>query len=93
MTTTFVKKASVFLCSLLFGCFVLRHTLFAAAPTDAKKNPDSQGYIFFPSHDAIVAQARKEGKLLALSLLGRHSYKPLINAFKQRYPFIADISL
>ena len=93
MTTTFAKKASVFLCSLLVGCFVLRPTLFAAAPANPKNNPESQGHTFFPSHDEIVAQAKKEGKLLALSLIGRHSYKPLINAFKQRYPFIADISL
>ena len=93
MTTTFVKKASVFLCSLLVGCFVLRHTLFAAASANPKNNPESQGYTFFPSHDEIIAQAKKEGKLRALSLIGRQSYKPLINAFKQRYPFIPDISL
>jgi ABC-type Fe3+ transport system substrate-binding protein len=97
MTTTSGKKASVFSFSLLVGCFLSLHTLFAAAPqaeaTNAKKNPESQGYTFFSSHDEIVAQAKKEGKLLALSLLGRQSYKPLLNAFKQRYPFIADISL
>lgn len=97
MTTTSVKKTSVFLCSLLVSCFVSLHTLFAAAPeaaaTNAKKNPGSQGYTFFASHDEVVAKAKKEGKLRALSLIGRQSYKPLINAFKQRYPFIPDISL
>lgn len=93
MTTTFAKKAFVFLCSLIVGCFVLRPTPFAAAPANPKNNPETQGYTFFPSHDEIVAQAKKEGKLLALSLLGRQCYKPLINAFKQHYPFIADISL
>jgi len=95
MTTTFVKRASVFSFSLLVGCFVALHTLFAAAPEAAptKKEPESQGYTSFSSHDEIVARARKEGKLRALSLLGKQTYKPLINAFKQRYPFVSDISL
>jgi ABC-type Fe3+ transport system substrate-binding protein len=91
MTTTFVL-----LFFLLVG-FVPRHNLLAAAPETApavaKKNAESQGYTSFASHDEIVARARKEGKLRALSLLGKQTYKPLINAFKQRYPFISDISL
>jgi len=91
MTTTFVL-----LFFLLVG-FVPRHNLLAAAPETApavaKKNAESQGYPSFASHDEIVARARKEGKLRALSLLGKQTYKPLIAAFKQRYPFVSDISL
>ena len=94
MTTTIVKKASVFSFALLVGCLAALHTLFAAAPeAPTKKERESQGYTSFSSHGEIVARARKEGKLRALSLLGKQTYKPLINAFKQRYPFVSEISL
>jgi ABC-type Fe3+ transport system substrate-binding protein len=93
--TTSVKKASVLLVSLFVSCFVPLYTLLAAdaAPIETKKIPETQGYTVFSSHDEIVARAKKEGKLRALSLLGRQTYKPLISAFKQRYPFIPDITI
>ena len=97
MTTTFIKTAVLLFIPLLLGCFVPGYILFAASPDPTllktKKEAGSQGYTFFTSHDELVTGAKKEGKLRALSLLGQRSYKPLISAFKRRYPFIGDVSL
>jgi iron(III) transport system substrate-binding protein len=96
MKTLFIQKAFLSSLALFMGCFVSHQSLLAATAPDAasaKKNSESPGYTVFSSHDEIVTQAKKEGSLRALSLIGRQSYKPLINAFKQRYPFIGDVSL
>ncbi|MBI2987338.1 MAG: extracellular solute-binding protein [Deltaproteobacteria bacterium] len=65
----------------------------AASPTlqQAKKEAEAKGYIFFTTHDEIVAMAKKEGKLRVMTSLGNQNFKPLINGFKQKYPFITDI--
>src|SRR5215510_2779753 len=65
----------------------------AASPTllEAKKEAEARRYIFFTSHDEIVAMAKREGRLSVSSGLAPANFKPLINAFKQRYPFITDI--
>ncbi|MBI2988733.1 MAG: extracellular solute-binding protein [Deltaproteobacteria bacterium] len=67
----------------------------AASPTllKAKKEAEAKGYTFFATHDEIVAMAKKEGKLRALMVVDPPTYKPLTNAFKQKYPFITDIHL
>lgn len=82
---------------LLLGVAVWDFTVFAASTESAapqlRQKAERQGYISLTSHNEIVAAAKKEGKLRALSLLGHHSYKALINAFKRRYPFITDVSL
>jgi hypothetical protein len=65
----------------------------AASPTllNAQKEAESKGRTFFNSHDDIVANAKKEGKLWVSSRLGPSVSEPLINTFKQKYPFITDI--
>ncbi len=97
MRKTFIETASLLSIFFLLGSSVPGFDLFAASSDSAlaqvKQKAEAQGYTFFTSHDEIVAGAKKEGKLRALSLLGRQTYKPLMNAFKQRYPFIGDISL
>ncbi|MGH7845222.1 MAG: ABC transporter substrate-binding protein [Candidatus Binatia bacterium] len=45
-------------------------------------------YLFLGSHDEIVANARKEGKLRVQSNLEPNVYSHLIAAFKKKYPFI-----
>ena len=97
MRKTSIKAASLLLIVVLLGSSVSGIPLFAASATpgllQAKQKAEAQGYIFLTAHDEIVAAAKKEGKLRALSLLGRQTYKPLINAFKQRYPFVGDVAL
>ncbi|MBI2986078.1 MAG: extracellular solute-binding protein [Deltaproteobacteria bacterium] len=78
----------------LFLLFMLAPThAVAASPTlvQAKKEAEAKGYIFFTTHDEIVAMAKKEGKLRVMTGFETQTLKPLINAFKQRYPFMTDI--
>ena len=65
----------------------------AATPSlsEAKKEALAKGYEFFGSHDEIVALAQKEGKLRINSGLETRAFKPLIEAFKQKYSFILDV--
>ncbi len=67
----------------------------AASPTllGAKKEAESKGYIFFTTHDEIVAMAKKEGKLGVMTNLDTPNLEPLIKGFKQKYPFIGDINI
>ncbi|MBI2988198.1 MAG: substrate-binding domain-containing protein [Deltaproteobacteria bacterium] len=72
---------------------MLATTHAAAASPDllkAKQETEAKGYIFFSSHDEIVVMAKKEGKLRVSTGLDKEGFKPLINAFKQKYPFITD---
>jgi iron(III) transport system substrate-binding protein len=75
---------------------VLNVTLaFSASPTapllKAKQDADAKDFISFKTHDEIVAGAKKEGRLRVSSGLETSNFKPWINAFKQRYPFIASV--
>src|SRR4029453_3155967 len=68
---------------------------FSASPTapllKAKQDADSKDFIFFKTHDEIVAGAKKEGRLRVSSGLETSNLKPWINAFKQRYPFFVVV--
>ena len=76
----------------LIGSFVLTSVALGASPNDAllkaKQAAESNGYIFVTSRDEIVARAKKEGRLRALSGLSTPAIKPMIAAFKKKYPFI-----
>ena len=76
----------------LISYFVLTSTALGAAPKDAllkaKQEAESNGYIFATSRDEIVAKAKKEGKLRALSGLSTSALKPMVAAFKKKYAFI-----
>jgi ABC-type Fe3+ transport system substrate-binding protein len=63
----------------------------ATSPTlmESKKEAEAKGYIFSTSHEEIVAKARKEAKLRVLSRLDPEELKPVVEAFKKKYPFIA----
>jgi len=67
----------------------------AASPTllKAKEEAETKGYSFFTTHDEIVALAKKEGKLRLRIGLRDPTFKPLVNGFKQKYPFITDIQI
>ena len=48
----------------------------------------SEGHRFIASHDEIVAKAKKEGKLRAISSLDGGTFKPMMESFSKKYPFI-----
>jgi len=77
---------------LLLISLVLPGAAFPAASGDAlskaRYDAESAGYIFVPSRDEILAKAKKEGKLRALSGLSTPAIKPMVAAFKKKYPFI-----
>ena len=54
----------------------------------AKQEAEAKGYIFAASHEEIIAQAKKEGKLRVMGSLGAQTLKPLNEAFRKKYPFI-----
>jgi len=76
----------------LISCFFRTSVALGAAPNDAllkaKQEAESSGYIFATSRDEIVAKAKKEGRLRALSGLSTPAIKPMVAAFKKKYPFI-----
>src|SRR5262245_888371 len=86
----------------IVGSFVLPLSLaFAASVTiaaspdllKAKKEAEAVGYTFIASHDEIVARAKKEGKLRVNSGLEPQNFKALVDAFKQKYPFLTDVKV
>ena len=65
----------------------------AASPTppEVKKDGEAAGYISFSTHDEIVGKAKREGELRVSSGLDTPNLKPLINAFRQKYPFFTNV--
>jgi iron(III) transport system substrate-binding protein len=84
MTHAFFKVA--LFCLGLAIC----HSASAATsnPSLANKNEAVKNYLFYSSHDQIVAEAKKEGKLKVLTGLDPESIKAMTSAFKRKYPFI-----
>jgi iron(III) transport system substrate-binding protein len=54
----------------------------------SKQDADAKGYLFINSHDQIVAAAKKEGKMRALSGLDPETIKAMVSAFRKKYPFL-----
>jgi ABC-type glycerol-3-phosphate transport system substrate-binding protein len=79
-----------FLCALqlLWGA----GTAFSASPTaallKAKQEAETKGYIFETSRDEIIARAKKEGRMRALSSLESSTIKAMAEAFRSEYPFL-----
>ena len=63
---------------LLMGCQLLASSSVAAA----------EGYLTIGSRDEIIAKAKKEGKLNAISSLDAGTFKPMMQSFAKKYPFI-----
>jgi iron(III) transport system substrate-binding protein len=83
--------------AVAMACVMLAPTLVIAesspALLKAKKEAEAKGYVFFTTHDEIVAKAKKEGSLSISCGMDPANYKPLVNAFKQKYPFLTDINI
>ena len=81
-------------------CFVFIVCLFPlggalgadSSALKAKQRAEAEGYVFAASHDEIVEKAKKEGKLGVIRSLGPESFKSMIAAFRQKYPFVTDVT-
>jgi hypothetical protein len=83
--------------SVLLSFFVTSEIFAASASPStsigkAKQQAEVKGFVFEPSHDEIVAKAKREGKLRALIGWDPPNHPHLIAAFKKKYPFI-DVHL
>jgi ABC-type Fe3+ transport system substrate-binding protein len=75
--------------TLVFGLpFSSAHSVSSQVLMKAKKEAEAKGYIFALNHDEIVAKAKKEGRLRVLSRLDPAELKPMVEGFKNEYPFI-----
>jgi iron(III) transport system substrate-binding protein len=54
----------------------------------AKAEAEAKGYIFETSRDAIVAKAKKEGKLVVFTSQEAGVIRAVADAFRKKYPFI-----
>ncbi len=65
---------------------------FGAVPSaiidKAKHEAEARGFLFIDSHEKIVAAAKKEAKMRALSGLDAETIKAMAGAFKKKYPFL-----
>src|SRR5262245_50803278 len=97
MRIDFFKPVALFLTFVLLSlaAWMTDSSIFAAvsdpAVFQAKKQAEVKGYTFFTTHDEIVEMAKKQGKLMVMTSLGSQNFNPLINGFKQKYPFMTDI--
>ncbi|MBI2985448.1 MAG: extracellular solute-binding protein [Deltaproteobacteria bacterium] len=60
----------------------------SAALQKARKEAETKGFIFITSRDEIIAKAKKEGKVKIGSTLDPDTYRPMVESFKKKYPFI-----
>ena len=62
----------------------------AASPAllKAKQEAETKGYVFATSHDQIVATAKKEGRMRAVSFLSGTMLDAMVRAFRAKYPFL-----
>lgn len=63
-----------------------------SAKGKAEQSSVSDGYTVLSSHDEIVDKAKKEGKLHIIRSLSADTFNNTVAAFKQKYPFITEIS-
>ena len=64
----------------------------AAAPAmtllKAKQDAEARSYLFETSRDEILAKAKREGRMRALSSLESSTIKAMAEAFRSEYPFL-----
>ena len=77
---------------LVVNCWMLDSAVDAASVSSAllevKKAADSKGFLFLTSRDEIVAKAKQEGTLRVISSLDGGTFKPMMESFSKKYPFI-----
>lgn len=92
MKAFFFKIATFFFINSIIVCWLAGSDLFAASPSPAllkaRQEAETKGFIFETSRDEIVAKAKKEGRMRALSSLETETIKVMAAAFKAEYPFL-----
>src|SRR5262245_16527050 len=93
MDTIFTRGVSLLLIFVLSGSCAVTSAVIAASAepnsgTASQSESKKPGYRFFSTKDEIVAGARKEGSLRAMSQFDQRTNKAWISAFKKRYSFI-----
>jgi ABC-type Fe3+ transport system substrate-binding protein len=90
MKPRFLRRGAVLLWVLF--TLIAKSNAHGASLSDAvikaKKDAEAKGYIFVSTRDEIIAKAKKEGRLRALSGLSSEAMKLFAEAFKKKYPFI-----
>jgi ABC-type Fe3+ transport system substrate-binding protein len=80
---------SVLVASIIFG---VSRDAFAAgndALAKAKQQAESKGYVFYSTHDEIVAKAKERGgELRVLAEMEPGHIKDAMVSFKKKYPFL-----
>ena len=89
MTRCYLRRLGVLSVFLLSALWLQVADAAAASPglTKAKQEAEAKGFVFETSHDAIIAKAKKEGKLRVITGL-ETSNKFTAEAFRKKYPFI-----
>jgi iron(III) transport system substrate-binding protein len=82
IVTLFLMIVSFCLCNMVSAASS------SSALQKAKQEAEARGYTFFTSHDEIVAQAKKEGRLRVIAEMEPPTIKATTQAFMQRFPFI-----
>ncbi len=88
VTSSKTVPALLFLSAWLATGEALAASTTPAAVQKAKQAAEAKGYAFITSHDEILATAKKEGKLRVHSSLDPGTFKPLMDSFKKKYPFV-----
>jgi ABC-type Fe3+ transport system substrate-binding protein len=78
----------IFLMAPLSVCTLASAATSGSALQKAKHEAEAKGYTFITSHDEIIAQAKKEGRLRVLAEMEPPTIKATTKAFMQKYPFI-----
>lgn len=60
----------------------------AASVQKAKLAAEAKGFSFITNREEILNNAKKEGKVRVQSSLDPNTFKPLMNSFKKKYPFV-----
>lgn len=80
----------VLTCWVSVAPFFLSVTALAASSTaalpKARQEAEAKGYIFVTSRDEILAKAKAEGRIRALSSLSPPTSKAMTAAFRKKYP-------
>jgi ABC-type Fe3+ transport system substrate-binding protein len=82
----------VFASVLVFSAMAADVAAAELSMLEAKKKAEAKGYIFETSHDEIVAKAKKEGRVKALTGIDPETFPYMIESFKKKYSFI-DVEL
>lgn len=90
MKLGYFKAITASLILLPLASWVTAPSILAANPAvlQAKKDGESKGFIFETGRDEIVAKARKEGSIRALSSLDPGTIRAMADAFRRQYPFL-----